>query len=310
MAERVGIGVICGVVALALGAGTARAEPTHGVSSAVLVDPGIVSTEFGEVRFSRSPDGRWAVWGSTDRPGGPGGWEIWIARCEGERCAEPSVASVSSPANDFDPFFGPDGRELYFFSNRPGGLGGDDLYVARFEADRGELGPAVNLGPGVNSPGDEWAPTLSGDGLRLLFASDGRGGAGKHDLFVARRTAPEGVDWSGTAPLEGGINTEADEFDAAWLADGQTLVFTRSADASSEPMALFSSRAEGPDLSAYPAGQRLGPEINVDDGWTLGPVRDWSRPDRLYFSSHRAEAGRGKLDIYSIELARGEGLPR
>src|SRR5690606_17674968 len=118
--------------------------------------------------------------------------------------------------------FSADGRWLYFFSNRPGGRGGDDLYRAPVQAHG--FGAAENLGPAVNTPGDEWAPTVSADGKRLLFASDGHGGAGRHDLLVAR--------WDGRAFVDprpvAGIDSAEDEFDAAWLGDGRAIVFARS----------------------------------------------------------------------------------
>ena len=74
----------------------------------------------------------------------------------------------------------------------------------------GTFGTPESLGAGVNSAGDEWAPTPSRDGKRLLFASNGLGGRGRHDLFVAR--------WDGRAFVDpqpvAGVNTAADEFGA------------------------------------------------------------------------------------------------
>ena len=102
-------------------------------------------------------------------------------------------------ANDFNPMFSADGRWLYFFSNRDGGRGGDDLYRAPVLAD-GSFGPVANLGPGVNSAGNEWAPTPSRDGRHLLFSSDGLGGAeaikklttcGSIDLLLTDLIMPE-----------------------------------------------------------------------------------------------------------------------
>src|ERR1043165_5992904 len=99
-------------------------------SAAELVAPGVVSSEHVEIRLAASPDGTQLLWGSTDRPGGPGGWDVWVSRRTGATWAPPVAASFNSEANDFDPAFSPDGRWVYFFSNRPGGLGGDDIYRA------------------------------------------------------------------------------------------------------------------------------------------------------------------------------------
>lgn len=83
------------------------------------------------------------------------------------------------------PAFSPDGAELYFASNRPGGYGGIDLYKATKLAN-GDFGNAVNLGPTINTPGNELFPRPTPDG-KLFFASDGHPGYGKLDLFVAEK---------------------------------------------------------------------------------------------------------------------------
>lgn len=85
------------------------------------------------------------------------------------------------------PAFSPDGSELYFASNRPGGYGGIDLYKATKLAN-GDFGNAVNLGPNVNTPGNEMFPRPTADG-KFFFSSDGHPGYGKLDLFVAEKDA-------------------------------------------------------------------------------------------------------------------------
>lgn len=83
------------------------------------------------------------------------------------------------------PAFSPDGSELYFASNRPGGYGGIDLYKATKLAN-GDFGNAVNLGPTINTPGNELFPRMAPDG-KFFFSSDGHPGYGKLDLFVAEK---------------------------------------------------------------------------------------------------------------------------
>lgn len=269
------------------------ADPTLAITSAAeLVAPGVVSSEYGEVRLASSPGGKLLVWGSTDRPGGPGGWNLWLSRLGpgGWGAAEP--APFDSDQNDFDPAFSADGRWLYFFSNRPGGEGGDDLYRVRVLADG--FGPAEHLGPEVNTPGDEWAPAPSPDGTVLLFASNRPGQ--KHDLFVA---AAKGDGFTAAVPLPGAVNTpEADEFDATFLADGSSLVFSRSPDVEREPITLHFAALRG--RSGYGPGVPLPAAVNVPGGYTLGPALDGQDPWVLTFSGKRPEAGRGRLDIYRV----------
>lgn len=260
---------------------------------------GVVSTPHAEIRASVSPDGRRIAWGSTDRPGGAGGWDLWQATRVDGRWQDPRPLPVNTAANDFDPMFSADGEWLYFFSNRDGGFGGDDLYRVAVLADGG-FGPAQNLGPGVNGEGDEWAPTPDSAGQRLLFASDGFGGAGRHDLFVAR--------WDGQAFVEPqpvpGINTGADEFDAAWLGEGRAIVFARSDDVDDAPIRLWLAQCDG---EAYADAQPLALSFNGQDGATLGPVVDVSKPSELLVSGAAKAPKAGKLDIYRMRAPAATG---
>lgn len=251
---------------------------------------GVVSTPATEVRATVSPDGQRIVWGSTDRSGGAGGWDLWQARLDGKRWLDPQPLPINTPDKDFDPFFSADGRWLYFFSNRAGGQGGDDLWRAPVKADGG-WGEPENLGPGVNTRGDEWAPASSADGQRLLFASNGHGGAGRHDLFVAH--------WDGKAfvapqPVPG-INTAADEFDAAWLEDGRAILFARSTDVDAQPIQLLLAQCDG---QRYGAAAAWTLSFNTADAATLGPVVDWSRPREVLVTGAARSPRAGKLDIY------------
>lgn len=75
-----------------------------------------------------------------------------------------------------------DGNKLYFSSNKPGGYGGMDIYVIQKVGDSAWSKPK-NLGPGVNSSGDDVFPFIHGND-QLFFASNGRGGLGGLDVFV------------------------------------------------------------------------------------------------------------------------------
>lgn len=282
------------VVAALIVGGVALSGPASAFLSEFGIEGmGVVSTKASEIRGSVSPDGQHIVWGSTDREGGAGGWDLWQARLKDGRWQGARPLEVNSSANDFDPLFSADGRWLYFFSNRPGGIGGDDLYRAAVKPD-GSIGKAENLGRDVNTRGDEWAPTPSRDGRHLLFASDGHGGAGRHDLFVAH--------WDGTAFVQPkpvpGINTKADEFDAAWLGDGRTLVYARSQDPASKPVRLFVAHCDG---ARYDDAGPLTLSFNTDDATTLGPTIDWNKPGELLVSGAAKSPRAGKLDIYRMK---------
>ena len=65
------------------------------------------------------------------------------------------------------------------------------------------------------------------------------------------------------------VATPLDDFDATWLGDGETIVFSRSVDANTGTVHLYWSR---PVDGEYGGGVRFGPEINVPDGWTFAPL--------------------------------------
>lgn len=210
-------------VALLAGSPASPQPPVEIVGEAELFAPGIASTEHAEIRLTISPDGNTALWFSRDRPGGAGGYDIWMSRRSGAGWGPAAPVSFNSPGRDFDPAFSRDGRFVYFCSDRPGGVGKDDLY--RVAVTGAGFGIPENLGPAVNSPGDEYAPMLSPDGRLLLFSSDRPDGAGRHDLYTARAA---GRGFAAAAPLAGALNTPADEFDASFLSDGRTIVFARA----------------------------------------------------------------------------------
>ncbi|MEQ9304983.1 MAG: OmpA family protein, partial [Marinoscillum sp.] len=100
--------------------------------------------------------------------------------------SEPRPISVNLPDSwDSTPALSPDGGTLYFSSTREGGYGGADIYSAQLNR-RGRWVDVQNLGPQVNTPGEEMFPFVSEDG-RLYFSSNGHPGFGNLDLFVATR---------------------------------------------------------------------------------------------------------------------------
>ena len=117
------------------------------------------------------------------------------------------------------PNLGFDGSALYFSSNRPGGLGGFDLYVSYFQ--EGKWSKPENLGPEVNTAGNEITPFFDGD--QLYFASDFHFGLGGYDNFSA--TVNNGV-WSQPQNLGKGINSPSDDYYLSPDLEGNTLYFS------------------------------------------------------------------------------------
>jgi len=102
----------------------------------------------------------------------------------------------------------PDGKTLYFVSNRNGGFGGLDIYESTLD-DEGEWGDPTNLGEPVNTPYHEHTPFLSMDGQILFFSSTGHPGMGGYDIFYCRKNGDD--TWSEPQNIGCPLNTTDDD---------------------------------------------------------------------------------------------------
>lgn len=116
-----------------------------------------------------------------------------------------------------------DGKMIFFTSNRPGGYGGTDLYLSKF--DDGYWKNATNLGNTVNTELDEKAPYINADASVLYFASEGHENMGGFDIFTADYNA-EYDKWKNVKNIGYPINTAADEIHFAWTPDGSKAYFS------------------------------------------------------------------------------------
>lgn len=117
-----------------------------------------------------------------------------------------------------------DGKTLYFSSNRPGGLGGTDLYRATKDA-KGEWANVKNLGPVVNTPFDEEGPFIDYDMVTLYFSSKGHKNMGSYDIFKSTYDAAKN-DWSEPENLGYPINTPDDDIFYITSPDGKRAYYS------------------------------------------------------------------------------------
>jgi outer membrane protein OmpA-like peptidoglycan-associated protein len=106
------------------------------------------------------------------------------------------------------------GEVLYFVSDRPGGFGGFDIYYAPYEGD-GRYGTPVNLGPTINTVGDEMTPFYF-DGT-LYFSTDGLPTMGGTDMFYS---SWNGSEWSAPENMGAGFNSTLDDQSLSIYQDG------------------------------------------------------------------------------------------
>ena len=171
-----------------------------------------------------SHDGRVVLFTACGRSGEPTGCDIYMSVRHAGRWGTPR--NLGRPVNtvywESFPSLSIDGYTLYFASNRSGGYGGTDIWYCTLE--EGRWSEARNLGPEINTPGNETAPYIHFDDQTLYFASDGHPGMGGLDLFRAKRTSDS--TWGHVENLGYPINTPADENNLIVAPDGRTAIFS------------------------------------------------------------------------------------
>lgn len=128
----------------------------------------------------------------------------------------------TADAWESQPAISSDGNTLYFVSDRKGGYGGYDIYRATKSVD-GKWGAAVNLGPMINTSGNEKSPFIHADGKTLYFSSDGWMGLGGYDIFMTKKQ--EDGSFSKPKNLGYPINSPGDEVGFFVSTDGTTGFF-------------------------------------------------------------------------------------
>lgn len=179
-----------------------------------------LNTACNEGAQALSPDGRYMFFTACNRKDGLGRCDIYWSRRVGDRWTEPENlgAPVNSAHWESQPSFSSDGKTLFFISNAPGGYGKSDIYTSELQPD-GTWSKPKNLGPVINTPGDENSPFIHPDNQTLFFASDFHPGLGGQDLFVSRRQ-PDG-SWGPPRNLGFPINTTGDERSLIVAASGR-----------------------------------------------------------------------------------------
>ena len=184
---------------------------------------GKINTTYKEGGQQISPDGNWMVFTAKDYPEGYGSFDIYISYKTPNGWSERKNLgeSINSAYWESAPCLSADKKQLYFASDRPGGYGGSDLYVATKMAN-GKWSAPRNLGAVINTEGDESCPFIHADNETLYFNSNGHPGIGGTDLFYSKKSAngfltPQNLGYP--------INTINDEGSLFVTADATTGYF-------------------------------------------------------------------------------------
>jgi len=232
--------------------------------------------------------------------------DIYYARRTNDGWTKPQpLDAINSDYADLGPEPASDDQALYFYSDRPGGLGGYDLWVAHRRPDgrtESDWFDPVNLGPGVNSVFNDYGPAVTPDGTTLYFSSNRPQPGDPHqtnpdawsatlredlfhrtyDLYVA--AIRDGGSFQAT-PI-GALNTTYNEGTPAVSAFGDFLYFSSDRSGGQGGFDLYRSRRlHGGHQVADNLGRTVNtPSNELDPGLSLGGYR-------LFFSSDRDVKG-------------------
>jgi len=159
--------------------------------TAVNLGPGVnsASNDAGASYFENDELGVPLLYYGSDRPVGLLVYDIYVSAQlpDGSWGAPELVTELSTSASDQRPSIRFDGLEMFFFSNRPGGVGQEDVWISTRDSTSDPWTTPVNLGAGVNSPQDDRQAYIASDRKTLFFASTRPGGFGAFDLYMTTR---------------------------------------------------------------------------------------------------------------------------
>ena len=185
---------------------------------------GNINTNQNEGAQNISQDGQWLIFTGCNFPEGHGSCDLYISYLTDRGWSAPENLgdSINTEFWESAPSLSPDKRDLYFASRRPESYGGSDIYVSH-RLRNGAWSSPENLGPVINTVGDEGTPFIHADNQSLYFTSSGHPGYGGDDLFVSRKGS--GGEWQKPENLGYPINTIENEGSLVISADGKTAYY-------------------------------------------------------------------------------------
>ncbi|QZD94644.1 TolB family protein [Qipengyuania gelatinilytica] len=230
---------------------------------------------------------------ASTRPGGFGGLDIWIAPWEGDGWGEPVNAgsNINSVADEFCPT-PTRGNRLYFVSKKDEPNG--DIYVAR-RSPNGGFGSAQRLAGPINSPAQEWSPTIveGAGGRPVIYFSSTRDGG--QDIYVA--------DNQGQVSKVESLSTEYSDARPNLSRDGLEIVFDSDRPGGKGASDIWTAtRATINDDWNEPQPIE---QVNSDAGESRASI-SWDG-SMLVFGSNRA-GGEGSSDVYVSERSKGSAF--
>ena len=176
----------------------------------------------------KRPDGSFEMYFtsfSSEEREGDKETNIYYSEQVNNRWSKPkAVIEINTDFHDRMPSISPDGSRLYFSSNRPGGIGKDDLWYSDYDLSAKKWKRPVNLGTAINGPEAEVSPSIHSDGVTLYFSSDRSGGVGGYDMYVTQKESNN--NWRQPQNLGKPYNSKDDDEYPTVPQEGNYMYFT------------------------------------------------------------------------------------
>jgi len=297
--KRIMVMGVCGL--LVLGNGVASADFAFGTPTNMGRE---INSPYDEYCVDVSDDGLCLLFSDSPfswRPGGKGNIDLWMATRE--TINEPfgpvvNMAELTTSYHEFSPNLSADGLTIFFSSDRPGGRGDMDLWMAARATRTVPFGKPVNLGATVNSGAGDFCPCPSSNGLSLYFNSSRWGGHGSCDLYVAKR-ATVNSPWRTPVNLGARINTGATEGNPQISDDGLWLLYGSKQSGGFGEEDLYMATRETVN-SVWGTPVNMGPLINTPGKETS--ISICPKACTMFICSGRS-GGVGQRDIWEIPIA-------
>jgi outer membrane protein OmpA-like peptidoglycan-associated protein len=252
-----------------------------------------IASEYNVGTAGISPDGQKMLifMGTTSDPG-----SLFQITKAGETWSKPTLINpvINHPKFlESTASITPDGKTIYFASDRTGGLGGLDIWKTQQQAN-GSWSSPVNLGPEVNSKANEDAPFIHPDQKTLFFTSDGHNTMGGRDIFVTRLV---GNKWRTAENMGYPVNTTANDNYFTLIADGTRGYFSsdRKGGLGSQDIYYLDMPAESANI---PLTMIKGKILNAETGKPM--------PTKIYLVDNQTNK---KLDfVYDPDPETGNYL--
>jgi OmpA-OmpF porin, OOP family len=183
-----------------------------------------INSQLNEGTCTISADGRKLIFTSCSGRNGLGSCDLYESKKIGNDWTTPRNLgpNVNSAEWESQPSLSADGRTLFFISDRRGGLGRRDVWVATMN-DKGQWNRARNLGKPVNTVYDEMSPFIHVNNRTLYFASNGLTGFGGYDIFYSER---DSASWSEPTNFGSIVNNHEDQYSFFITADGKKAYYS------------------------------------------------------------------------------------